>query len=32
MMMLKEEEIGVWGRLIIEQVVVSWFISRWKAF
>ena len=32
MMMLKEEENVVWGRLIIEQVVVSQFISRWKAF
>jgi len=31
-MMLKEEEIVVWGRLFIEQVVVRWFISGWKAF
>ena len=32
MMMLKEEEIVVWGRLFIEQVVVGQFISGWKAF
>jgi len=32
MMMLKEEEIVVWGRLIIKQVVVGRFISGWKAF
>jgi len=31
-MMLKEEEIVVWGRLFIEQVVIGQFISRWKAF
>jgi len=32
MMILKEEEIVVWGRLFIKQVVVGQFISGWKAF
>ena len=31
-MMLEEEEIVVWGRLFIKQVVIGRFISGWKAF